>query len=139
VALEKFLIDKSALGRVGHPEVAARWADIFAAGRVAICPVLELEWLYSARSPAEYELWSRKLHDSFPWVPAPDNVWFRAVEVQNSLGAVGKHRGAGVPDLLLAATAEAHRLTVLHYDADYEAIAEITGQPIEWIAPRGSI
>ena len=24
-------------------------------------------------------------------------------------------------------------------DADYEAIAEITGQPTEWIAPRGTI
>ena len=31
------------------------------------------------------------------------------------------------------------RLTVLHYDADFDLIAEITGQPTEWVVPRGSI
>ena len=26
-----------------------------------------------------------------------------------------------------------------HYDEDYDRIAEITGQRVEWIAPRGSL
>jgi predicted nucleic acid-binding protein len=34
--------------------------------------------------------------------------------------------------------AEAHDLTVLHYDADFELIADVTGQPQEWIVPRGT-
>ncbi|MGH9079048.1 MAG: PIN domain nuclease, partial [Acidimicrobiales bacterium] len=29
-------------------------------------------------------------------------------------------------------------LTVLHYDADFELVGQITGQPHEWIVPRGS-
>jgi len=31
------------------------------------------------------------------------------------------------------ATAEAAGLPVLHYDEDFERIAEVTGQPTEWI------
>ncbi len=29
--------------------------------------------------------------------------------------------------------------TILHYDADYDRIAAVTGQPTEWVAPRGSL
>jgi predicted nucleic acid-binding protein len=41
-------------------------------------------------------------------------------------------------DLLIAATAERHGVTVLHYDADYDLIAEVTGQLTQWVVPRGS-
>ncbi len=44
-----------------------------------------------------------------------------------------------MPDLLIAATAEADDLTVLHYDADFERIAAVSGQTSEWIVPAGSI
>jgi hypothetical protein len=43
------------------------------------------------------------------------------------------------PDLLIAAAAERAGLTLVHYDAAYEAIAEITGQAVRWAAPRGSL
>jgi predicted nucleic acid-binding protein len=43
------------------------------------------------------------------------------------------------PDLLIAAAAEAAGVTVLHYDEDYDRIAEITGQPTCWLAPTGSL
>ena len=59
-------------------------------------------------------------------------------EVQGLLAARGKHRRP-IPDLAIAATAEEHGATVLHYDKDYDLIAEITGQPVEWIAPRGTV
>jgi predicted nucleic acid-binding protein len=139
VAVEKYLIDKSAAGRIGNPEVAWRWRDRILAGHIAMCPVLEIEWLYSARSVAEYKQWSEKLRGAFTWFPVPDGVWTRVLDVQQALAEVGKHRGPSIADMLLAATAEAHRLTVLHYDADFDTIAEITGQPTEWIAERGSI
>jgi predicted nucleic acid-binding protein len=51
----------------------------------------------------------------------------------------GHHRGAKPVDLVIAAAAEAARLTVLHYDADFERIAGVSNQPTEWISPRGSI
>jgi hypothetical protein len=27
----------------------------------------------------------------------------------------------------------------LHYDADYDRISEVTGQPTQWVRPRGSL
>lgn len=55
----------------------------------------------------------------------------RAIEVQALLAERGHHRGASIPDLLVATTAELARLTVLHVDRNYELIAEVTGQPHE--------
>jgi len=63
----------------------------------------------------------------------------RAREVQAGLVRRGQHRAASIPDLLLAAAAEVEQLSVLHYDADFELIATIAGQPTEWVVPRGSI
>jgi predicted nucleic acid-binding protein len=47
--------------------------------------------------------------------------------------------GSRIPDLLVAAVAEVERLSVLHYDADVELVAGITGQLAEWVVPRGSV
>jgi predicted nucleic acid-binding protein len=63
----------------------------------------------------------------------------RAREVQLELIRRGRHRAVGIPDLLVAAVAEIERLTVLRYDADFELVASITGQPVGWLLPRGTI
>lgn len=60
----------------------------------------------------------------------------RAVQVQAALADRGQHRAASIPDLLIAATAEVARLTVLHLDRDFELIADITGQPVERLRHR---
>jgi predicted nucleic acid-binding protein len=49
------------------------------------------------------------------------------------------HRRFSHPDLLIAAAAESASMTLLHYDADLELIAAVTGQPTRWIAPPGSL
>jgi hypothetical protein len=59
----------------------------------------------------------------------------RALEVQGLLAARSQHRVVPLPDLLVAACAERSGLTVLHYNRDYEQIAEITGQPMQWVVP----
>jgi predicted nucleic acid-binding protein len=38
----------------------------------------------------------------------------------------------------VAAAAEEHDLTVVHYDADFDLIAAVTGQRCRWIVPAGS-
>jgi predicted nucleic acid-binding protein len=81
----------------------------------------------------------RPTGDSSGGTRTPDNVWARAHRVQQLLTEQGCHRSAGVPDLVIAATAEANRLTILHYDRDFETVAEKTGQPTQWIAPTGTI
>jgi predicted nucleic acid-binding protein len=63
----------------------------------------------------------------------------RAREVQVELIRRGQHRAVSIPDLLVAAVAEIERLSVLHYDADFDLVAGITGQPVEWLLPRGSV
>jgi len=50
-----------------------------------------------------------------------------------------QHRAVPLPDLLVAACAERAGLCVLHYDADFDRIAELTGQEARWIVPRGSV
>jgi hypothetical protein len=54
------------------------------------------------------------------------------------LAGRGKHRCAGIRDLLVAAVAEEHRATILHYDRDFDHIAEVTGQPVRWVVPPGT-
>ena len=139
MAVSSFLIDRSALARIGHPAVLGTWSTIVQAGRVHICPVTELEVLYSARSFADFEADSADLRAIYPWTPVPERAWERAKEVQRELAKVGNHRSAGIADLLLAATAEANRLTVLHYDHDFDTVAKITGQATAWLAPPGSL
>jgi predicted nucleic acid-binding protein len=71
-------------------------------------------------------------------VPTTEDVCRRALDVQRDLAARSEHRGVKVPDLLIAAAAEAADLTVLHYDADYDRIAAVTGQETRWVVDRGS-
>jgi hypothetical protein len=67
-----------------------------------------------------------------------DEIARRAIGVQGELAHRGQHRSVSIPDLIVAATAERFSLVVLHYDVDYDRIAEVTGQPAEWVVPRGT-
>lgn len=132
-----YLADKSALARIAHVTVADRLGPLLVNGRIATCPIIDLEVLYSARSHTDYEgiLSERAAMPSFP---LNERVTSRAIDVQHHLARRGQHR---LPhsDLLIAATAEINDLTVIHYGADYDRIANITGQRTEWVAPRGSL
>lgn len=72
-------------------------------------------------------------------MPMPDRIYERAAEIQAALTERGAHRSAGAVDLLIAATAEDQGLTLLHYDRDLDQIGAVTGQPLRWLAPPGSI
>jgi predicted nucleic acid-binding protein len=74
-----------------------------------------------------------------PRVPLDEPCLGRALEVQAMLAERSQHRAVPLPDLLVAACAERAGLTVLHYDADYERIAQLTGQAVQWIVPGGSV
>ena len=132
-----YLADKSALARMTHTAVAERLAPLILGGQVATCAVIDLEVLYSARSLGDYEeiLVER---GALPALPLTEAVASRALNVQHLLAHRGQHR-VPVPDLLIAATAEVNGVAVIHYDADYDRIAQATGQPAEWVVPRGSI
>jgi predicted nucleic acid-binding protein len=137
-AVARYLADTSALARLDRPTVSAALTPIVEAGLVATCGMVELEVLYSARTPDDYARRRRQLRDGFESLAMPDDVWERALEVQSTLAGRSAHRGAALPDLLIAATAERHNVTVLHYDHEYDLIASVTRQAVRWILPRGT-
>jgi predicted nucleic acid-binding protein len=126
VSLALYLIDTSGLFRILQSKLRQAWSDELAAGVIAVCPVVELEFLYSARSLADRLEKQRLLRTVFGWVPMGERAYDRAQDVQQMLTEVGKHRSAGPVDLLIAATAEQAQLTVLCDDRDFEAVASVT-------------
>lgn len=136
----RFLLDTSALVRLLRDRtVRSRWEQQIEAGLVAICPLVELELLYTARSAKHRAELRELLATAFVWVPMPDRVFTRAAEVQEVLTRQGQHRSAGAVDLLVAAAAELNSLTLVHYDRDFDQIARASGQTTLWLAPAGSI
>jgi predicted nucleic acid-binding protein len=124
VALTGWILDKSAAARVDDPVVGAGLAEL--AGSLFVCPVGELEQLYSARSTADYDVLKSSLHASFRIVPAPPDLLDRALRLQQALA---HHHGmwhrTPIPDLLIAETALFHNLGVVHVDGDFARIAEV--------------
>lgn len=133
----RFLIDKSALARYPKQAVRAVLDPMQRSGVLALCGAIEMELLYNVRGKAEAAEIREELR-GFDWLPTPDEVWDRAEEVQAQLIDMGKWRAVSVVDLIIAATAERHGATVLHYDDDYDMIADVTGQPMRWVVPRGA-
>ncbi|MGH2366871.1 MAG: PIN domain nuclease [Chloroflexota bacterium] len=135
----RYIADKSALARLRHPQVSAALAPLILAGEVATCSVIELEILYSARGHHDLVNTRATRARAFPHIPMTQADFDRAIDVMEELARRGHHRAVGLPDLLIAAVAEREHLTVLHYDADYDFVATVTGQPMQWVVPRGSV
>ena len=102
--------------------------------------MVKLELLWSARDAAHFASIRAGL-DAVRDAPMGERVWRRATDVLELLAERGPlhHRQVGLPDLLIAAAAELAELPVLHYDRDFDVIAEVTGQPVRAIAPLGSL
>jgi predicted nucleic acid-binding protein len=131
------LVDTSVLTRLDRPAVRDRIATAAEEGRLARLGISDLEIGYSARSAAEWDRFAGAL-TAFALVETTADHVRRARQVQRLLA--GRHeRGRKVPDLLVAAAAEARDLVVLHYDADFDRIAKVTGQPSEWVVAPGSV
>ena len=128
-----YLIDTSGLFRILQDKLRQAWSDELAAGVIAVCPVVELEFLYSARSLADRLEKQRLLRTVFGWVPMGERAYDRAAVVQQLLTEAGQHRSAGPVDLLIAATAEQERLTVLCDDRDFEVVASVTRQRVRLV------
>lgn len=118
------MLDKSAASRAGDPVIGAQLAEL--AGDLYICPVGELEQLYSARGAADYDALRDDLRASLHHVAAPADIFERALKLQRDLA---HHHGmwhrTAIPDLLIAETALHHNLGVLHVDRDFPRIAEV--------------
>ena len=135
----EYLADKSALARMTDPRVRAALEPLILEGLVATCGIVDLEVYFSARSHADLARTRHLREQAFPVVPMAQSDFDRAADIMETLAHTGQHRAACLPDLLIAAVAERAGLCVLHYDDDFDRIAAVTGQPMQWVVPRGSI
>jgi predicted nucleic acid-binding protein len=132
-----YLADKSALVRLGF--AGAEWlATEIIEGNVRRSSMTDLEIFYSATSHRALVEIIEERRAGFRLVDTQQDDWDRAVEVMVLLARNGKHRSVGIPDLLIAAVAERHALTLVHYDSDFDHVADVTGQETRWVAPRGT-
>lgn len=132
-----YLADKSALVRVGL--AGGEWlASEIMDGNVRRSSMTDLEIFYSATSHRALLEIIEERQAGFRLVETQQEDWDRAGRVMVLLAEKGKHRSVGIPDLLIAAVAERHGLTLVHYDSDFDHLAEVTGQATRWLAPRGT-
>ncbi|MER6994678.1 PIN domain nuclease [Streptomyces sp. NPDC000410] len=131
-----FLVDTSALCRWDRDAAAEVLDDLDERGLLAICAPTEYEMIHSARTKEEamrLRSWMR----GFSYTPCDDEQLERALQIQNEALIRGS-RALSFSDLLIAAVAEREGLTILHYDGDFDMIAEITGQWTRWVAEPGT-
>lgn len=131
------LLDTSVVSRLGVAAVREVVEPLTDAGQLGRAGITDLEVGYGSRNARE---WDQDMEDLsiFPLVETTSSHLQRARQVQRMLAARSQ-RGRKVPDLLIAAAAEEAKLTILHYDADFDLIAKATGQPCRWVVPAGSI
>ena len=138
-AVASYLADTSALARLRHRAVATVLGPLIEAGLVATCGVIEFELGWATRTATEFDQLRADRDTGYEWLATLDEDWRRALDIQATLWRSGQIRAVGFPDLLVAAVAERERVSVLHYDGDYDLIAHITGQPMQWVVPRGMV
>jgi predicted nucleic acid-binding protein len=133
----RYLVDTSVLKRLGHPQVRMVVEPLATAGELGCPSICDLEVGFSARNEAEWDRLVGALA-AFEAVDTTAAHFRRALDVQRLLAARSQ-RGRKIPDLLVAAAAEELDAVVLHYDADFDLIASVTGQRCQWVVPAGSV
>jgi predicted nucleic acid-binding protein len=119
-----YLLDTSGLVRLlRDPSLREAWYDALDAEAIGSCYPQRTEFLYTARSASEYNEITEMFTDLYPDVPVPKNAGRWIASVQRQMAQAGQHRSASAIDLMIAATAAHHGLTVLHDDADYRTVA----------------
>jgi len=132
-----FLIDTSALKRLDRPEIREVVEPLAVDGALGRATICDLEVGYSARNATEWDLLVSAL-STFSRVETTASHVRRAMQLQRLLAQNSK-RGRKIPDLLVAAAAEELEAVVLHYDADFDHIATVTGQRCQWVVPAGTL
>jgi predicted nucleic acid-binding protein len=119
-----YLLDTSGLVRLlREPKLQEAWYDAVDAEAVGSCYPQRTEFLYTARGRAEYDEITEMFDDLYPDVSVPKNAGRWIASVQHHMAMAGEHRSASAVDLMIAATAAHHGLTVLHDDADFGTVA----------------
>lgn len=131
---ETYLIDTSALVRLLRFQVGAEWDQALGAGLIGVCEPVRLEYLRAKGGRRAYHESVSLLQDMFLHFVVPDSAWTEAGQLQRQLADRSWQQSASPVDLLVAVTAAHHKVSVLHADRDFDTIARITGQRVQWIS-----
>lgn len=123
----KYLVDTSALIRIGRRQVDPSWYEAVDRGLIAICEPVLVETLTAADAKS-YARAEEALRSAYPWVPVPEDVWALVASVQRELSSQSQHQGLSIADHLVVATAIRLKLVVLHEDADFETVSKVLPQ-----------
>lgn len=135
-----WVADTSAWARASEPAVAERWIAAARARELVACPIITLELLHDARNRDEVERVSAMLA-ALRQAPVTLSVTDTAISAVRDLagaGADGHHR-VPTADALIAAAAAERGFGVLHYDHDFDRLAQVLSFTSQWIAPAGSV
>lgn len=134
------MADTSAWARAQEPEIAQRWIAAARAGELVGCPIITLELLHDARNRDEVQGVAAALA-ALRQAPVTRSVADAAIGAVRELadaGADGNHR-VPTADALVAAAAAERGYGVLHYDHDFDRLAQVLSFTSQWIAPAGSV
>jgi len=108
-------------------------------GELAVCLPFLLEAGYSARSAADRKSLMARFAE-LPRVTIDGEVERAALQAQRELAEIGHHR-LPPADVVIAACAHRAEAGVLHYDGDYDVLAEHTSLVFEseWLAAPGAL
>jgi predicted nucleic acid-binding protein len=132
------LLDASAFWRLRSPQLdpgrRGEVAEWIAGGIVAASTPLLLETRAGRDLPPVDP-------GELPWLWMSERAERRATGLQLQLRAAHQHLGVPPLDYLIAAIAEDHAASILHYDADFERLARNTdlAAPVNLLAPLGSL
>jgi predicted nucleic acid-binding protein len=137
------LLDNSAWSRLLQGAVPKDRANVIGdrmdQREVAICLPFLLEAGYSAQSAIKHRMMMAQF-DEMPRITIDREVERIALQAQRELAEIGHHRLAPI-DVMIAACAHRVEAGVLHYDGDYDILAERTSLVFEseWLAPPGTL
>lgn len=126
------------LAQKGNAAAEEALGELAADSRLATCAIVAGEVMFGTPTPARNVEAARAQLAELAVLGASAQSEARALEVMVALANRAKHRSCGIRDLLIAAIAEEHEVAIIHYDRDFDHIAEITGQAVEWVVPRGT-
>lgn len=135
-----WVADTSAWGRAEEPQIARRWIAAARARELVGCPVVTLELLHAARDHEAVETVAAALMGlrQAPVTLSVTDAAISAVRELAGAGTAGSHR-VPVADALIAAAAAERGFGVLHYDHDFDRLAEVLSFTSQWIAAPGSV
>jgi predicted nucleic acid-binding protein len=129
------VFDTSAWNRQRDPAVLSRWLATAESDLIAVCPVVTLELLASARDEQKFADLDRTL-TSLPAAPVTQGVGAAALSASRELRG---ERRIPAADYLIAAAAAGRGAGVLHYDHHFDPLCRVLGIESVWIAKPGSI